>query len=156
NFGCLLLIFRLLARLVYRRDLSLRAESSGLSLAAPELLVPLVLTDRYVSGNFDHLQVNVVIFALAFGGLYLQATGRELAGGIALGCGAAIKVMPVIFIPYLGYRGRWRAAAYAAIAWVLFTLSPIVVFGWGRFCDYMVAWRDSVAAGWGVGRMNQS
>ncbi len=156
NFGCLLLVVRMIAKLVYRRDLSLRAESTGLSLAAPQLLVPLVLTDRYVSGNFDHLQINLVIFALALGGLYLHATGRDFAGGIVLGCGAAIKVMPVIFIPYLGYRRRWRAALYAALAWAVLTLSPVLVFGWSRFWDYAAAWRTSVAAGWGVGKMNQS
>jgi hypothetical protein len=156
NFACLLLVFRIIAQLVYRRDLSLRAESTGLSLAAPELLVPYLLTDRYVSGNFDHLQINIIIFALALGGLSLQATGREVAGGIALGCAAALKVMPVIFIPYLGYRRRWRAAAYSALAWAVFTLCPIVVFGWSRFWEYAAGWHAKVVAGWDVGQMNQS
>jgi hypothetical protein len=156
NFACLLLVLRIIARLVYDRALSLRAETPGLSLAAPEVLVPLLLCDRYVSGNFDHLQANIVLFALALGGLYLQATRREGVGSIALGCAAAVKIMPVLFIPYFVYRRRWRAAAYTAAAAAAFSLSPILIFGWERFWNYVAAWRAALAVGWGVGKMNQS
>jgi len=156
NLALLVLVLRLIAQLVYRRELHLRAESDGLSLAAPELLVPLLISDRFVSGNFDHMQINIVTFALALSGLYLQARGRELAGGTALGCAAAIKVMPVLFIPYLAYRGRWRAAVAAAVSAAALSLSPILVFGWNRFWAYVIAWRAAVTEGWGVGKMNQS
>ena len=156
NFGLLLLVLRMIAELVYGRAFSLFAETTGLSLAAPEMLVPLLLTDRYVSGNFDHLQVNIVLFALALGGLHLQRRGKVFAGSFALGAAVAMKVMPVVFIPYLAYRRRWRPAAYTTVAAAGCSLSPIVVFGWARFWEYVSAWRAVVAAGWGVGKMNQS
>ncbi len=156
NLALLVLALRLIARLVYGRDMRLRAETDGLSLAAPELLMPLLISDRFVSGNFDHVQINILIFALALGGLYMQARGRELAGGMALGCAAAIKVMPILFVPYLAYRRRWRAATAAAVSAAALSLSPILVFGWDRFWTYVVAWRAAVAQGWGVGKMNQS
>lgn len=156
NLALLVLVLRLIARLVYGREMRLRAESDGLSLAAPELLVPLLISDRFVSGNFDHLQINIVIFALALGGLYMQARGRELAGGVTIGCATAIKVMPILFIPYLAYRRRWRAAAAAAVSAAALSLSPILVFGWDRFWAYVIAWRAAVTEGWGVGKMNQS
>lgn len=156
NVGLVLLALHLIARLVYGRRLSLRAESTGLSLAAPEMVLPLLLTDRYVSGNFDHLQVNIAIFVLALAGLYLQRQAREVAGSLALGVAAALKVMPVIFIPYLAYRGRWRAALSTTLFAAGCSLSPILVFGWSRFWDYVLAWRGAVAVGWGVGKMNQS
>lgn len=149
NFGLLLLALRLIALLVYRRDLSLRAASIGLSLAAPEVLVPLLLSYRYVTGNFDHLQINIAVFALALGGLYLQATRRELGGCLILGAAAAIKVMPVVFIPYLAYRRRYRSAAFTAAATACFSFLPVLVFGWRRFWDYVVAWRAALSAGWG-------
>lgn len=156
NFGLVLLALRLIVLLVYRRHLSLRAESAGLSLAAPEVLVPLLLTYRYVTGNFDHLQINIAVFALALGGLYLQATRRELGGSLILGAAAALKVMPVVFLPYLAYRRRYRSAAFTAAATVFFSLLPVLVFGWRRFRDYVVAWRAVLSVGWGVGKMNQS
>ena len=156
NYAAVVLALHLITRLVYQRGLSFRVQSDGLSLATPEVLVPLLLTDRYVTGNFDHLQINIVIFTLALAGLYLQATGNEFAGSLTLGSAAAIKVMPVVFIPYLAYRRRWRPAAYTTVATAAFSLSPVLIFGWQRFWDYVVAWRTAVAVGWGVGKMNQS
>lgn len=148
NAGLLALVLRLLAGLVYGRD----PRSPG----RPELLVPLILTGRYVLGNFEHLQINLVVFALALAGLSLQASGRPVRGGLVLGFAAAVKVMPVAFVPYLAYRRRWRATLASAAATVAFSWSPALVFGGPRFDDYLEHWRGAVAAGWGAGRMNQS
>jgi hypothetical protein len=157
NAGLLVVILDLLARLVYRRPLRLAAaDGAGLSPMAPELLVPLLVTGRYVLANFEHLQINLVLFALTLGGLYLVETRRAVTGGTLLGFGAAIKVMPIAFVAYLAYRRRWRAALAGAATTLALSASPILVFGWTRFQDYVVAWRAAVAAGWGAGRMNQS
>jgi hypothetical protein len=158
NYGGFLIAMHLVARLLYGRALSLRAETGPgrLSLAAPELLVPAFLTYYYLTSNFEHLQINVLLFALTLSGLFLQATGRERAGGLAIGLGTAIKVMPVLFIPYLLYRRRLRAGAWAAGTAAAFSLTPALVFGWNRFLGYASAWKGALEQGWGVGFMNQS
>jgi Glycosyltransferase family 87 len=158
NYGLLLLIAGILARVVYGQSLSLSlsGRSLGMSFIAPGLLVPFLMTARFVLGNFGHLQVNIVIFCLTLGGLYLQANRRELLGGAAIGLAAALKVMPVVFIPYLAYRRRFRAASSAAAAMLAFSLSPVLVFGWSQFWDCAVWWWKDVARGWGIGKMNQS
>ena len=149
-------IMGLLARVIYGRGFGFRPESQNLSLASPEILIPLLLSSRYVISNFDHLQINILLFYVTLGGMVLQATRHEIAGGIAIGCAAAIKVMPALFIPYLLYRRRWRAAGFATLAAVSFSLSPILFFGWTRFLDYLSAWRQALERGWSVGKMNQS
>jgi Glycosyltransferase family 87 len=156
NYGLLLVVLDLLARLLYRRPLGLHGSAARLSLTGPELLLPLVLTYRYVVSNFEHLQVNLLILTLALGGMYLQANRRPRAGGLAIGCAAALKVMPAILIPYLAWRRRWRAAAYAAAGTALFSLSPALVFGWSRLLDYLASWRAALERGWSVGKMNEA
>jgi alpha-1,2-mannosyltransferase len=156
NLGLLWLVLSLIARLVYGRELRLAPGVASLSLASPEILVPLLCTGRYVVSNFEYLQMGLVLFALTLGGLRLATTGRPGAGGVLLGLAAAIKVMPVVFIPYLAYRGRWRVAAAATLATAAFSLSPVLVFGWGRFREYVSAWLAMVGAGWPVGPQNQS
>ena len=156
NVALVVLLLNLLARLLYGRALSVIPRASLVCIGAPEMVVPLLLSDRYVSGNFDHIQVNIVVFALALGGLYRQRTGRETSGSMLLGLAAALKVMPVVFIPYLAYRRRWRAAITTTAVVAMCSLSPVLVFGWSRFWDYLWAWRDALRAGWGVGKMNQS
>jgi alpha-1,2-mannosyltransferase len=156
NVALLVVVLRLVTRLVHGRRLTLAATGPGLSLVAPEVLVPLVLTGRYVVANLEHLQVNVLLFALTLGGLALVAAERPAAGGSLIGLGAAIKVMPAAFLVYLAYRRQWRAALAGAAVTLGLSLSPALVYGWSRFLDYVTAWRAAVGAGWGAGRMNQS
>jgi hypothetical protein len=149
NAALLVVVLHLLARLVYGR-------AQPGTIGGVRVLVPLLLSARYVVGNFEHLQINVVLFALALGGLYLQATRRPGLGGLLVGLAAAIKIMPLAVVAYLGYRRRWRAAVTAAVATAGFSMSPALVFGWERYQDYLETWLGVVATGWGVGRMNQS
>ena len=156
NYGFLLLTLHLVSRLVYGQNLSLRGRTGGLSLAHAELLLPLLLTYYYVTSNFEHLQINILIFCLTLLGLVLQSAGRDFKAGMAIGFAAAVKIMPVLFIPYLVYRRRFRAAAYSTVWAALFSLSPILVYGWRRFLEYALTWRRVLETGWGVGKMNQS
>jgi hypothetical protein len=156
NFAALWVVLDLLARLVLGAPLRRRDGGPGVSILDPALLVPLLLTSRYVLNNYSHLQVNLLVFAIALWGLWRQAEGRTLSGGAAIGLAASLKVMPVLFVPYLAYRGRWRAALAAGAATAAFSLSPVLVVGWERFVDYVLAWRTMVGRGWGVGKMNQS
>jgi hypothetical protein len=156
NLAALVLVADLLARLVYGRSLRRHRGDGGMSIGDPALLVPLVLTSRYLLSNYDHLQINLLLFALTLAGLHLQAKGRTATGGIAIGLAAALKVMPALFIPYLAYRRRWRPALVAAGAAAALSVSPALVVGWSRFVDYVSAWRAMVARGWSVGKMNQS
>ena len=194
NYALVLLLLDVLARLVYGRRLSLRADppgvqlsqvdpsgagplagdspaatgksgevgesgkpgEAGISLADAAIFVPLLLSSRWLLANFEHLQVNILVFWLALGGLYLISTNREGLGGLALGLGAALKVMPIVFVPYLAYRRRWRAATFATLAAAAYSLAPVLIFGWSRYWNYVVAWRAEVATGWGVSAMNHS
>jgi hypothetical protein len=156
NFASLVWVLRILARRVYGQELVLDPRSAGLPLAAPEVIVPLLLTGRYLVSNFDHLQINLIVFALALGGLDLDRRGRALAGGFAIGLASAIKLMPIAFVPYLLWARRWTAAAAATAATIILSLLPAAVFGPRRFLDYGRAWLDALGEGWGVGHMNQS
>src|SRR5439155_4606289 len=40
-----------------------------------------------------------------------RETGRNFAGGLALAAGCALKLAPVVFVPYLVLRKDWRGLA---------------------------------------------
>ncbi|GIW43395.1 MAG: hypothetical protein KatS3mg077_0677 [Candidatus Binatia bacterium] len=155
NFACVWWILRLCAMLVYNRRLTW-APGQGLAVSSPWIFVPLLLSERYVSSNFDHVQINLILFALVLAGLTAQREGRWLNGGLLVGLAAAIKLMPVTFVAYFAWRRRWAAFWSSLVAFLGLSFSPALVFGWGRFWDYVIAWHERVAGGWGVGRLNQS
>ncbi len=56
--------------------------------------------------------------------------GRETLAGLALGTAAAMKCTPLLFAPYLLWRGRWRAALMLLFAAVM--LNRLPDFFWPR------------------------
>ena len=157
NYGVLAVILRWVTRLVYGRRLTLHEGNEGISLTAPGIFVPLLLTFPYLLHHFLYHQVNLVIFLIVLGGLILQENGKQPLGGIAIGLAAAMKVMPILFLPYLAYRRRWRAALYGVAATAFFSLSPILVLGWNRFLYDFKTWLAICRQNpWGTGSANQS
>jgi len=152
----LLWALRLIVDLVHAKALALRPRAGALTLASAPVLVPLVMASPGVTGNLFHLQVNILVFALVLQGLAWQARGRSWAGGGLVGLAAAVRVMPLVFLPYLLWRRRWRAALAAAVVFLLLSLAPALVFGWETFAGYVGDWLRVADAGWGSGFMNQS
>lgn len=117
------------------------------------LLVPF----RLVLSNFEHAQVNLVVLGLVLAGFYLLER-RPWAGGLLFGIGSAIKATPILLLPYLVWRRRWKALGCAfvgvAVAWIglpALWLGPDGMFEWWR------AWIEALpVAGQQVGWMNQS
>ena len=156
NYVLVWLVLRMTVRLVYGRGLSLWPESTTLSFVDVEVVVPFLLCARFIISNLDHLQVNVLIFALVLGTLVLHAANRDFLSGCCLALASTLKIMPVLFLPYFLFRRRYRVAAVATAVGAVLFLSPSLVYGWSRFLAYLSEWLHVVGAGWGVGKMNQS
>ena len=156
NLGALVGVLALVTRLVARGPGDARADAPVPALSSAAALVPALLSLRYVSSNFEHLQVNIPLFLLTLGGLALIAARREALGGLALGAAAALKVMPALFVLYLAWRRRWRAAGWTVLAATGLSLAPGLVFGWSRLLAYGREWLDVLSRGWSVGKMNLS
>ena len=146
----------LIARLIYRKRLRWREDESSLAITSPELLVPFALALPYLINNFELLQINMILFTLALWGLYLQAEGREAAGGIVIALAAAIKVIAIAFLPYLIYRKRWRAAFWMAAASAVFFVCPAIFLGWAKFWKDVALWPPALRDSWGSGNAQQS
>lgn len=147
-------------RLVHGRPLTLtfdpRRPATGVEAASAPVLLPLLLSVIWIFSNFEHLQVNISILGLTLGGLVLHRSGRDIRGGLLIGAAAALKVMPVLFLPYFVWRRRWRAAAGVAAGTALLSGISVLVQGWAGFLGQLSGWRAALRAGWGVGQMNQS
>jgi hypothetical protein len=146
----------LIALLIYGKHLRLREDEHSLEITSPELLVPFALTLPFIINNFELLQINMILFSLALWGLYLQARGREAAGGIALAAAASMKVMAIAFLPYLVYRKRWRAAFWMAAASLVFFFLPALFLGWAKFWEGVALWPVALRESWGAGNAHQS
>jgi len=156
DWASIVLALDLIARMIYGKRLRLGEDESSLQITSPELLVPFLLTLPFIVSNFEQLQVNMILFTLALWGLFLQANGRNAAGGIAIAAAAAMKVMAIAFLPYLLFRKRWRAAFWMAAATLFFSFSPALFLGWAKFWKDVALWPLALSASWGAGSAHQS
>src|SRR5262249_8573576 len=141
--------------LVYGRQLALRS-ADGIAVASGAFLGPLVLTSRFLLGNFDRLQINLfILFACLLGCRWLIRQ-REGRGGAAIGFAAAVKVLPVFFAPYFLCKRWWRALAGMLAGGAIASAAPILVFGPSRWWSYVQFWLRLAAGGWPVRKGNQS
>lgn len=137
-------------------------------LAAPWIAVywlGFALSLRWVVSSLEHQQFDTVITALLLAGCWAIAQGRDLRAGLLIGLAASMKCTPLLFVPYLAWRGRFRAALVVLAATVVFNLLPDVCFpkaegglyvtDWWR--QFVVGLKNSAPGDWHTSiQLNQS
>ncbi len=108
-------------------------------LAARAALFGAVCTADKIKGEFTHLETNVLML-LAFTAAMRWVDKRPWLCGLALGFAFNIKYLPVVLVPYLLLRRRWRATGWFAVWAVVFAALPALSMG-GR-ADAM-AWAQA-------------
>ncbi|MBA4016523.1 MAG: hypothetical protein C0483_04990 [Pirellula sp.] len=125
----------------------------------------LLLSLRWVVSSLEHQQFDTVITALLLAGCWAIAQGRDLRAGVLIGLAASMKCTPLLFVPYLIWRGRFRAALVVPAATVVFNLLPDLCFPKAEGGLYVVDWwrqflvglQDSAPGHWHTSiQLNQS
>ena len=95
---------------------------------------------RFVSAPLENQQFDVVIAALLIFGCQKLARGCTLAGAVWLGAAAAMKCTPLLFAPYLVWRGRLKAACLLALVAVALNRLPDFVWPQNNGQSYLGDW----------------
>lgn len=146
GLGAVALVLVVYARWLYGRRLSLRAGPDRLPLHTFAALAGIVLPARVVLSNFEYNQLHALIMGFVVAALWLFRSGRRWSGGLALGLGAGIKATPLLFLPYLAWRGRWKdLAASAAGCAVVGAILPALLAGPAEAVRWYGSWWTFVA-----------
>lgn len=68
----------------------------------------LICSATYFLNCLSHQQFDVIIAGTLLFGCLQLSKNKEITGGFLLGAGAACKLTPLLFIPYLIYRFKWK------------------------------------------------
>jgi hypothetical protein len=74
-------------------------------------------------------QMTIFMVYLCLEGYYRIDTGKPVLGGLLLAIGISAKVMPVMLIPYLIYRGYPKGAISALVLTVAILMAPAIFIG---------------------------
>lgn len=87
------------------------------------LLLPAALLLYPVRSDVALGQINILLILMILADLTIELSwrGRSFPHGVLLGLAAAVKLTPLVFLPYLVVTQQWRAARNATITFVLVT-----------------------------------
>jgi len=126
-------MFRLLGRARFVKQLSERARSiflGGVFLFAL----------RFLHENLHASQISILILWCCVFGIYLISTGKEIRGSALLALGINIKLLPLVFLPYLFYRGHFKALAFTISFYVVSMLLPYVFLDPHYYNELLQSW----------------
>jgi len=82
-------------------------------------------------------QVNGFLFLSLAVGFWALSTRRDTVAGIAVACGAALKIVPLGLVPWLAWRRRWRAVGGALLALGVLIAVCVPLVGAEVFVEYI-------------------
>lgn len=84
---------------------------------------------RFFLDNMHSSQITLVILWCCIYGLYLITNNKPVSGAAILALGINIKLLPIVFLPYLIYRGYFRAFAFTVLFYLLYLFAPSLFIG---------------------------
>ena len=100
----------------------------------------MTLAERFFVSPLENRQFDMVIAALLFAGCYQLWRGHDLTGAAWLGASAAMKDTPLLFAPYLLWRGKLKAACLLIVVAVFLNLLPDLLWPQTRGHLYLADW----------------
>jgi hypothetical protein len=95
-----------------------RLQGAGEKVSSREHLVfllALFCTGRFLVNALYQMQSDLLIAALLIAGCVALRAKKDFWAATSIGLAAAIKCTPVLFAPYLAWRGKWQAALWLVV-----------------------------------------
>lgn len=89
----------------------------------------LILSYQFASNNLGMVQMTIFLMWAILESLKLAKNGNEIIGGLILGAIINIKIMPIVMLGYLFYRGYLKAFFVAIVTAILLLFSPSIFWG---------------------------
>jgi hypothetical protein len=82
-----------------------------------------------VRDNINLSQVTVLLVWACVEGLHRMEQGPIWPGALLVALALDTKLIPLVLLPYLAYRGQWRALVAVVIGVAVLQIIPLLVFG---------------------------
>ncbi len=99
-----------------------------------------VFSLRLFLDNMHSSQITLLILWCCIYGLFLITNNRPVSGAAILALGINIKLLPIVFLPYLIYRGYFKAFTFTILFYFIYLFLPSVFIGYAYNMSLLKTW----------------
>ena len=93
------------------------------------ILLPVILSSRFINNNIEHGQINLPTLALTVWAIVFGEEDQAAVSGAMLAAAILIKPFAGLAALFLLLRGKWRPIWFSVAVAVALLVAPIVIFG---------------------------
>lgn len=108
------------------------------------LIIPFAFTIRFWLYNIQYLQMTIFMLWCILESIELFRKDRYWLGGFLLALSINIKILPVVLLPYLFLRMKWKAFIPIVLFSLLFLLFPALFFGFSFNMELHANWWNEI------------
>lgn len=104
-----------------------------------------VISAGFIIHNLNLGQINVLILWLTLEGLHqIMIKNKQWTGAGLIALGINIKIIPVIALYYLFFKGKFKSLILTGIFLVISLLLPAIVHGFSHNLNLLQLWKDKI------------
>jgi hypothetical protein len=122
----------------------LRSYSLDEKLRGWVVFLSFLFTARFIQLDIALIQMTSFMLWTCVESIHQIRNGRTLKGAAILALGINIKILPIVFLPYLIYRGWFKAFFFTLFSLLSFLFLPALVLGWDSNIDLLGSWYQQI------------
>jgi hypothetical protein len=115
-------------------------------LPAALIVVPVLLSFRFIDNNFDHGQINLPTLALIVWAIIYADESHDAWAGLMLAAAMLIKPFAILAALHLAIRRHFATLGWAFVAGIALLVVPIVIFGPRGLIEQTSAYVTAIAS----------
>jgi len=115
-------------------------------LPAALVVVPVLLSFRFIDNNIEHGQINLPTLALIVWAIIYADESRDAWAGLMLAAAILIKPFGLLAALHLAIRRRYAALGWVLAAGIALIVVPIVIFGPRGWIDQTGAYLNAIVS----------
>lgn len=135
------LLFFDLLRMLYRSEMVSKLNNKQQNVF---IFLVFVVSLRFFIENIHTAQITILILWCCIRGLYFIIGNKPITGSAILAVGINIKLLPLVFIPYLIYRSYFKEAFYVVLFYFFFLFAPSLFVGHDYNMSLISTWLDAI------------
>ncbi len=138
-------IISITVEIFFKKPLDLRANGNGIMIQEPIIIVPLLISLRFIMDNLANVQINIYMLLGSLLCILCFIQKKYAWFGILLALTISLKVYTIFILFYFLYKREFKPVIWTILFLALLNAISFLVFGFDQAVEYYQHWMMEVA-----------